>query len=115
MLNTDLARIVQACLNSTYFLSDGKYYELKVAAATDSPLSPVAVSLYRPMPHIKKVASEMAELKPIVWPRYVDGTPRVANTLVVFLEHLNSMPNIRFTMEMETNGSLSLLDVRTTT
>lgn len=82
-----------------------------------SPLSPVAANLY--MEHFEKMALDTAELKPTVWLRYVDDVwavwPHGAETLGVFLQHLNSIhENIRFTMEMEVDGSLPFLDVMTT-
>ena len=79
-----------------------------------SPLSPIVENLF--MEKFKKEALDSYPLKPTKWKRYVDDTnviwPHGETKLGKFLTHLNSIsPNIKFTMELEENGSIPFLDV----
>ncbi|GJQ74604.1 hypothetical protein Trydic_g21461 [Trypoxylus dichotomus] len=69
------------------------------------------------MEQFYSLAIETAVEKPMVWWRYVDDTfvvwPQGRDKLERFLEHLNGVhPNIQLTMELEHNGELPFLDVR---
>lgn len=117
ILDPKWAEIAEVCLRSTYFLFNGKFYEQTEGAAMGSPLSPVAANLY--MESYERRALDTAQLKPSIWYRYVDDVwavwPHGAETLTSFLDHLNGVhPNIKFTMEVEKDGSLPFLDVMTT-
>ena len=79
-----------------------------------SPVSPLLANCY--MAQFEQEALESSTHKPKVWYRYVDDTfviwPHGMEKLQMFLEHLNSRHNnIKFTMELEDNGSLPFLDV----
>ena len=79
-----------------------------------SPLSPIVANLF--MEKFEKEALDSYPLKPTKWKRYVDDTnviwPHGEIELGKFLTHLNSIsPNIKFTMELEENGSIPFLDV----
>lgn len=79
-----------------------------------SPLSPVLANLYMEKFEIEAIGS--FEHKPTCWLRYVDDIfviwPHGLETLETFLKHLNNIhSNMKFTMETETNNSLSFLDV----
>jgi hypothetical protein len=68
------------------------------------------------MEDFEKNALDSATLKPKCWFRYVDDTFVVwqhgRQNLDAFLDHLNSQhENIKFTMEIEVNGTLPFLDV----
>lgn len=80
-----------------------------------SPLSPVVANLY--MEHLEKKAFDSFPLKPIGWRRFVDDTnliwPHGRDSLKEFHDHLNNQhENIKFTIEIEENSSISFLDVR---
>lgn len=82
-----------------------------------SPLSPILANLY--MEFFEETALKSTETVPSLWLRYVDDTfviwPHGEDTLPGFLKHLNSIQSsIQFTMEKESGGSLSFLDVLVT-
>ena len=79
-----------------------------------SPLSPIFANLF--MENFEKKAIESYPLKPKLWKRYVDDTnvlwPYGEQELNKFFEHLNIQSvDIKFTMEVEKNGSIPFLDV----
>ena len=68
------------------------------------------------MEKFKKEALKSYPLKPSLWKRYLDDTnviwPHGENELKKFFEHLNNRStDIKFTMELEENGSIPFLDV----
>nr|XP_054760897.1 uncharacterized protein LOC129267186 [Lytechinus pictus] len=82
-----------------------------------SPLSPVVANMF--MEHFEETAHQSATHKPKVWLRYVDDTFVVwqhgAEETSNFLQHLNSQHEcIKFTMEMENEGSIPYLDTKIT-
>ncbi|XP_031847206.1 uncharacterized protein LOC116433359 [Nomia melanderi] len=82
-----------------------------------SPISPAIANIF--MKHLEKRILKEAPLKPSEWFRYVDDTfvvwPNDHDTLPSFLEFVNNIhPNIKFTMEIESNKSLPFLDVLVT-
>lgn len=102
------------CLTSTYFSFQGAFYQQSSGTPMGSPLSPVVADIF--MEAFETVALDSSSYKPKVWFRYVDDTfivwPHGRETLDVFLEHLNNQHcDIKFTMEIENNGSLPFLDV----
>ena len=79
-----------------------------------SPLSPIVENLF--MEKFEKEALDSYSLKPTKWKRYIDDTnviwPHGEIELGKFLTHLNNIsPNIKFTMELEENGSIPFVDV----
>ncbi|KAL0280173.1 UNVERIFIED_CONTAM: hypothetical protein PYX00_001546 [Menopon gallinae] len=102
------------CLMSSYFLYQGQTFEQTKGLAMGSPLSPAIANFF--MEYLEKTALESAPLKPSHWFRYVDDTfviwPHGSETLPDFLNHLNSIhPDIQFTLEHESEGTLPFLDV----
>ena len=80
----------------------------------NSPLSPVIANLF--MERFEKDVLDSSPLKPTVWLRYVDDTfviwPHGEKNLKIFLNHINEAhPSIKFTYEMEHEGTLPFLDV----
>jgi hypothetical protein len=68
------------------------------------------------MEHVEEIALDTADHKPAKWFRYVSDTfmvwPHGPARLQQFLPHLSSIrPTIKFTMEVEANGTLLFLDV----
>ena len=83
-----------------------------------SPLSPIVANLF--MEAFEEKALESAVLRPRMWVRYVDDTfvlwPHEEDKLETFYRHLNSQhPSMQFTMEKESEGKISFLDVQITT
>ena len=80
-----------------------------------SPVSAVVANLY--MEFFEELALESAPSRPRLWKRYADDTCCILKTCDVdgLLNHLNSIrPTIKFTMELEEEGSLPFLDTRVT-
>jgi hypothetical protein len=74
-----------------------------------SPLAPVMVNFY--MEHFEQQGISSSTRKTMWWYTYVVW-PHGKNELCGFLQNLNNInPNIKFTMEVEQNGSLPFLDV----
>ena len=97
------AELVRLCLNSTYFVYQGEYYEQKEGAVVDSPVSAVMANLF-----FKKLALTSSSVKPVLWKRYVDDTFCIMkrDKVDVFLQHLNSIKlSIKFTVELEDRGT----------
>ena len=102
------------CSGSNFFSFEGEFYEQTTGVAMGSSLSPIVANLF--MEKFEKEALDSYPLKPSRWKRYVDDTnvvwPHGEDELRKFLSHLNSIsPNIKFTMELEENGSIPFLDV----
>ena len=68
----EIAKLVEMCLNSTYFSFQGKIYEEFDGVAMGSPLSLIVANLY--MEYLEKKAIDSSTLKPRDWKRYVDNT-----------------------------------------
>jgi len=114
VIDPDTARLAKFCLRSTFFSFQGEFYEQTIGVAMGSPLSPIVANLY--MEKFEKEALNSYPLKPSLWKRYVDDTnviwPHGKNELKSFFEHLNNrLADIKFTMELEENGSIPFLDV----
>ena len=80
-----------------------------------SPVSAVVANLY--MEFFEGLALNAAPTRPRIWKRYVDDTFSVMKKGDVdrLLNHLNSIhPSIKFTMELEEDGSIPFLDTRVT-
>ena len=65
ILLAHLVKLVELCLQLTYFEFQGKFYEQSDGAAMGSPLSPVSV-----MEHLEETALQTAPLQPTLWFRY---------------------------------------------
>ena len=114
MSASSVCRLTELCLRTTYFEFDGDIYEQKDGAAMGSPLSPVLANIYMEM--FEEEAIDSATHKSSFWVRYIDDTfviwPHGRNKLQDFLCHLNSrQESIKFTMEEESAGLISFLDV----
>jgi hypothetical protein len=101
-------------LKSTYFTYDGKFYEQTDGVAMGSPLSPAIANFF--MEDFEERALSTAALKPKCFFRYVDDTFIVwshgLEALQSFLNHMNEQHrSIKFTMEMEKDGTLPFLDI----
>ena len=80
-----------------------------------SPVSAVVANLY--MEFFEELALESAPERPRLWKRYVDDTCCIVqrDAMEPLLHHLNDVcPTIKFTMELEKDGSLPFLDTKLT-
>ena len=110
-----IAELLQLCLRSTYFSFNGEFYEQREGAAMGSPVSAVVANLY--MEFFEGLALNAAPARPCIWKRYVDDAFSVMKKGHVdgLLNHLNIIrPSIKFTMELEEDGSIPFLDTRVT-
>ena len=90
-------------LSSICFQYNGSIYEQKDGAAIGSPVS---ANHYRES--FEEEAITTSSYEPGIWKRYVDDTFTILDRKNVddFLQHLNSQPSIRFTMETEKDNKL---------
>ncbi|XP_046385940.1 uncharacterized protein LOC124155816 [Ischnura elegans] len=114
ILDRKTVELFHHVLTSSYFLYNGDFYEQTDGVAMGSPLSTVIANFF--MEDFEEHALNSAPLRPKCFFRYVDDTfiiwPHGMDTLHSFVDHMNSRhPNIRFTMETETNGELPFLDI----
>ena len=104
--------LLEFCLKTTYFQSQGRFFEQLQGASMGSPISPIVANLYMEDFVIKAI--NIAEHPPRFWKRYVDDTFVVIEAAKKegFLEHINSVdPHIHFTTEdAKANGSIPFLD-----
>jgi hypothetical protein len=77
-----------------------------------SPLSPIVANRF--MENFEKKSLDSYPLKPLRWKRFVDDTnvlwPHGKEDLEKFFQHLNDISrDIKFTIELEENGSIPSL------
>jgi hypothetical protein len=75
---------------------------------------PIVANIF--MENFKKKSLDSYPLKPLTWKIFVDDTnvlwPHGKEELQKFFQHLNNISRgIKFTMELEENGSIPFLDV----
>ncbi|CAH1253587.1 CAD [Branchiostoma lanceolatum] len=112
---TQIVNLLKVCLDCTYFLYDGNFYQQIHGAAMGSPVSPIVCNLY--MEHLEQLAISTAPHPPLWWFRYVDDTHTKLKKAHAqeFIDHLNSLdPDIKFTSEKEQDRTLPFLDTLTT-
>ena len=110
---TEVMALLEFCLNTTYFLCNGTFYKQKFGAPMGSSISPGVADLTMEDFEMKALSTCPKHLKPHVWYRYVDDTFTVLHEYSIegFSNHLNSInPHIKFTSEIEKDGSLPFLD-----
>ncbi len=108
----DIIDLLSFCLNTTYFVFDGIYYQQVFGTAMGSPVSAVIANLV--MEDVEQRALASAPVRLSFWKRFVDDIISAVsrNDIDILLQHLNSIePSIQFTVERETNGDLAFLDL----
>ncbi len=108
----DIIDLLSFCLNTTYFVFDGIYYQQVFGTAMGSPVSAVIANLV--MEDVEQRALASAPVRLSFWKRFVDDIISAVsrNDIDILLQHLNSIePSIQFTVERETNGHLAFLDL----
>ncbi len=108
----DIIDLLSFCLNTTYFVFDGIYYQQVFGTAMGSPVSAVIANLV--MEDVEQRALASAPVRLSFWKRFVDDIISAVsrNDIDILLQHLNSIePSIQFTVERETNGNLAFLDL----
>ena len=111
-----IVELLDFCLNTTYFIYDGAYFQQTHGAAMESSISPLVANCY--MEQFEKVAISTAPHPPppSLWLRYMDDTFTVLHEYYVeeFTEHINSIdPHIKFTIEPEKDSKLPFLGLCT--
>ena len=105
--------VLEFCLNTTFFVYNGDFYQQTNGAAMGSPVSPLVANIYIESFENKALAS--APHPPLIWLRYGDDTfvQIQEDYILEFTEHINSQDhNIKFTSEPKLDGCLAFLDVK---
>jgi hypothetical protein len=112
----DVMELLDICLTTMYFQFEDKFCQQKEGMTIGNSPSPVVSNIRVFMEHFEELALDTADHKPAKWLRYVDdifvvwrhGTARLQQ----LLHHFNSViPFIKFTLEVQANGTLPILDV----
>ncbi|VDN16076.1 unnamed protein product, partial [Dibothriocephalus latus] len=105
----DIVELVKHCLR-TFFTFEGTTYEQIKGTRMGSPISGFIAEIV-----LQKLERQLfEEYEPKFWARYVDDTFVFINQSQInhCKERLNSIsPDLQFTMEEETEGRLTFLDV----
>ena len=104
----DIIDLLSFCLNTTYFVFEGCYYQQVFETAMGSPVSAVIANLVMEDVEQRALASVPVSLS--FWKRFIDDVISAVsrNEIDILLQHLNSIePSIHpFTVEPEINGHL---------
>ena len=108
--------LLKITMFESFFIFDGKFYEQCDGVAMGFLLGPTLANVF--MCHFENIWLENcpSHFKPIVYRRFVDDTFvlfRSKDHVEKFRNYLNKQhKNIKFTSEIEENGSLSFLDIK---
>ena len=113
----NLTKLFKFCTSQTHFLFNGNYYNQTDGVAMGSPLAPVLANIFMGINEDKWI-NNYDKTKPVFYRRYVDDILAVfdneqqAND---FFEYINKQhPNLKFTMEINTNNQIPFLDTHIT-
>ena len=107
-------KLLQIAITAVPFRFQNEYYLQQDGVAMGSPLAPIMADVF--MTKIETKLNRFSVNKPVLWLRYVDDIFCLFNTelnkILKFQERINNWhPNLKFTLEIETNQQLPFLDV----
>ena len=112
MSTHNIIELLDFCLNNTYFIFQGVFYQQIKGAAMGSPVSPIVANIFMEAFEARALATALHP--PKLWRRYVDDTCVIQDQShkEEFLQHINSVDNaIQFTTEeAKEDGSIPFLD-----
>jgi hypothetical protein len=113
----ETTKLVEIYLKSTFFSFQNEIYEKTYGVGMGSPLSLVVANLFMEDLQSKSLAS--SSLKPEFWITLIDDTFVIwahgREKIEKIVYHLNNYSeHIKFTMDIEVDGSLPFLDVHVT-
>jgi hypothetical protein len=108
----ETTKLAEVFHRSTFFSYQGEFYEHTSDIAMGYPLYPNVFNLF--MEKFENKSLDSYSLKPLIWKRFVYDTnvlwPHGKEDLEKFFQHLNDISrDIKFTMELEENGSIPFL------
>ena len=110
----ELKKLFLFATSQTHFIFNSKFYNQIDGVAMGSPLAPVLANIFMGF-YESKWLNEYNLNKPKFYLRYVDDILAAFDKeqdLLNFLNFLNKRhPNIKFTIEKQTNHSIAFLDV----
>ena len=111
-MNHHIISLLEFCLKSTYFVSQGQYYEEIEGAAMGSPIHPIVANLF--MEELETKALRTSPHPISLWRRFVDDAFVDIKSVhkEEFLIHINAMDKgIQFTAEnTRSDGSIPFLN-----
>ena len=107
--------LLQFVLDNNFFVFQGGHFKQTFGCPMRSPVSAILANFV--MEHVEEKALSSAPNPPKWWFRYVDDSHVCVKRQHVdeFHSHLNSInTHIKFTIEIESEGSIAFLDTKTT-
>ena len=111
----NIIALLQFVLDNIFFIFQGDHFKQIFGCPMGSPVSAILANLV--MEYVEEKALLWAPNPPKWWFRYVDDSHVCVKREHVdeFHSHLNSInTNIKFTIEIESEGSIAFLDTKTT-
>jgi hypothetical protein len=98
----DTIDLLSFCLNTTYFVFEGCYYQQVFGTAMGSPVSAVIANLVMEDVEQRALASVPVSLS--FWKRFVDDVISAVsrNEIDILLQHLNSIEMLGFAIQVST-------------
>ncbi len=110
---SSIMKLLEFCVENTYFMFNGEFYIQLQGAAMGSPVSPILANIF--MEHFEVEAIAIAPSPPKYWDRYVDDTWSLVQkgSVQELHQHINDQgkPHIQFTIEEPgPDGGVPFLD-----
>jgi hypothetical protein len=106
--------LLKTAVNNSYFLFNNQLYLQTDGVSMGSPLGPTLANFFMNNLEKRILKDCPDQFKPIIYKRYVDDTFTAFKSIDQaqnFLNYINNFhQNIKFTMEIETEGKLAFLD-----
>ena len=118
IIKQEIMDTLKVCLEQNYFEFNNDFYTSNEGLIMGNPLSPLLAEIF--MNFLENKISQHSNFKYFLyWYRYVDdviacfsGTDRQLNSFLEFINKLH--PNIKFTIELESQNSINFLDLTVT-